>query len=370
MKTLLIGGAGPTGPHVLRGLVERGHDVVVLHRGVHEADDLPAVPHIHADPHFASSLGVAVAGLEFDLVLSMYGRTAVAAQVFAGQCGHIVCIGGTPIYRGLLDPGRGDPYGMALNAREDGPLIEPGGGYAAFGEKMARAEQAVFERGAEGAFGCTVVRYPQIYGPRNVLPTEWPVVRRVLDGRTRMVLPDGGLWIVSRCAARNAAALVLSVTDSLDRADGKAFNAADDEQFTVRQWAELVAHAAGGRLEFAGVPAEFSYAVLAGILPPGAEPHMLITADRARAELGYRAVTGAREAIAESVEWLIENPVTPRTHPVFAPSFDYEWEDRLVAAWERFAAGLAAEVPQPQVDIQHPMPHPKAPSLTADERGR
>jgi nucleoside-diphosphate-sugar epimerase len=370
MKTLLIGGAGPTGPHVLRGLLERGHDVVMLHRGVHEADDLPPVLHIHADPHFAASLGEAVADAEFDLVLSMYGRTAIAAEVFAGRCRHLVCIGGTPVYRGLLDPERGDPYGMALNPREDGARVEPGQGYAAFGEKMARAEQAVFERAADGAFGCTIIRYPQIYGPRNVLPTEWSVLRRVLDGRTRMVLPDGGLWIVSRCAARNAAALVLSVTDSLDRADGKAFNAADDEQFTVRQWAELVARAAGGSLEFTGIPSEFSYAVLAGILPPGAQHHMLVSADRARAELGYRAVIGAREAIAESVEWLIAHPVTPQTHPLFAPSFDYDWEDRLVAAYERLAASLATEVPQPPVDISHAMPHPKAPSLTADERGR
>jgi len=38
MKALVIGGSGPTGPHVLAGLLERGYDVAMLHRGVHEPD--------------------------------------------------------------------------------------------------------------------------------------------------------------------------------------------------------------------------------------------------------------------------------------------------------------------------------------------
>ena len=45
MKELVIGGSGPTGPHVLPGLLERGYDVTMLHRGVHEPADLPDVRH-------------------------------------------------------------------------------------------------------------------------------------------------------------------------------------------------------------------------------------------------------------------------------------------------------------------------------------
>ena len=44
MKVLVVGGTGPSGPHVVQGLLERGHDVTILHRGVHEPAGLPDVP--------------------------------------------------------------------------------------------------------------------------------------------------------------------------------------------------------------------------------------------------------------------------------------------------------------------------------------
>jgi nucleoside-diphosphate-sugar epimerase len=370
MKTLLIGGSGPTGPHVLAGLLDRGHDVTVLHRGLHEIEDDLPVRHIHADPHFRETLADAVADEHFGLVLSMYGRMKVAAEVFQGRCEHLVCIGGVPVYRGLLDPKLGEPYGMALLADELGPLAQRDGAGSAIAAKMVQAERTVFDSADAGAYGATVIRYPQIYGPRNVLPAEWIIVRRILDGRQRMALPDHGLWVISRCAARNAAALVTAVCDAGSNAFGRAYNAADDEQFTIRQWSSLVAHAAGGSLEFVGIPSEFCDPVLAGALPPGAEPHMLVTAERARRELGYTAAVDARDAIAESVAWLKAHPVTAESHPMFAATFDYEWEDRVIAAYERAVRWMNQTVPKPHIDVRHPMPHPQAPSLTGDGQGR
>ena len=53
MDVLVIGGTGPTGPHIVNGLVARDHRVTILHTGRHEVAALPPpelVPHIHADP--------------------------------------------------------------------------------------------------------------------------------------------------------------------------------------------------------------------------------------------------------------------------------------------------------------------------------
>jgi len=38
MKALVIGGTGATGPFIIDGLLKRGYEVTVLHRGVHEAE--------------------------------------------------------------------------------------------------------------------------------------------------------------------------------------------------------------------------------------------------------------------------------------------------------------------------------------------
>ena len=52
MKALVIGGTGPTGPFVVDGLLKRGYDVTILHRGTHETDILPDAEHLHGDAHF------------------------------------------------------------------------------------------------------------------------------------------------------------------------------------------------------------------------------------------------------------------------------------------------------------------------------
>jgi nucleoside-diphosphate-sugar epimerase len=70
MRALVVGGTGPTGPHVVRCLLERGHDVTIFHRGAHEPPDLPGVEHVHGDPHFPESISAALGSRAFDLVVA------------------------------------------------------------------------------------------------------------------------------------------------------------------------------------------------------------------------------------------------------------------------------------------------------------
>ena len=370
MKILVIGGSGSTGVPVLEGLLARGHDVVMLHRGVHEPAELPEVEHIHADPHFAETLSEAIGNRSFDVVLAMYGRVSVIAEVFAGRCGQLISIGGVPAYRGCLQPETVTPYGMALNAREDGPLSDGTEPVPKFAKLIRAAERAVLERAADGAYRGTVIRYPAIYGPRNLVPWEWSVMRRVMDGRTRMILPDNGLWIISRAAGRNAAEVVLKVVDNPDVANGQAYNAADDDQFTVRQWAEAVAGIMGGELEFVGIPSELAGSALIELLPPSARPHILVDNNKAKRELGYVQVVSAADAMVEAVAWLTANPVTREQYPLYPAKFDYAAEDRLMDAYLQASAWVQKQAPDDTPDVRHPMAHPKTVSVGRDEGGR
>ena len=57
VKALVVGGTGPTGPHVVNGLLDRGFEVSILHTGAHESPEIPAqVEHIHTDPLIAKRL--------------------------------------------------------------------------------------------------------------------------------------------------------------------------------------------------------------------------------------------------------------------------------------------------------------------------
>ena len=52
MKALVIGGTGSTGPYIIDGLLNRGYEVTMLHRGVHEIELPEEVEHLR---RFASS---------------------------------------------------------------------------------------------------------------------------------------------------------------------------------------------------------------------------------------------------------------------------------------------------------------------------
>ena len=61
VRTLVVGGTGPTGPFIVEGLRQRGHQVTIFHRGTHEIPEIPPeVEHIHGDPHFPETIAEAM----------------------------------------------------------------------------------------------------------------------------------------------------------------------------------------------------------------------------------------------------------------------------------------------------------------------
>ena len=60
----------------------------------------PGLAHIHADPYDEVSLGEALAGTSWDVIVAMYGRLRMIAQLTKGMCDHFVSVGGVPAYRG------------------------------------------------------------------------------------------------------------------------------------------------------------------------------------------------------------------------------------------------------------------------------
>ncbi|MBI2766928.1 MAG: hypothetical protein HYX53_13585 [Chloroflexi bacterium] len=207
---------------------------------------------------------------------------------------------------------------------------------------------------------------PGIYGPRQVAPSEWSVIRRVLDGRAGMILPDGGLVAYSRMGTRNAAHAVLLAVDRPAVAAGRIYNCADGEQLTLRQWMETIAGIMGARLECWSLPRELATAAAAIARAPG---HVLVDTSRVRIELGYRDVLPVHEGLRETIAWYLANPVTRDDYPWLSDTFDYAAEDALVAAYGAAVAALSppTEAVPPFV---HPYAHPRLPHQARDHRAR
>jgi len=342
---LVVGGTGPTGPPLVDGLLARGYEVTLFHTGRHELPDGPDIPHLHGDPFDGDSIAATLGERRFDVVVATYGRVRLLAEHLAARCGHFLVVGGTPVYDGYVNPNDRHPTGMDLPVREDRhPLVSPDdrrtSGYRT--APIRRTEDAVFALGAQGAFDATYLRYPTIYGPRNPHAWEWTVVRRVLDGRPWMILSDDGRGIHSRAGARNAAHAILCAVDHREAAAGKAYNVADDDLVSIRQWAEVVAEYAGGGLAFRSLPGELpspGWAVIA--FGYQGTPSCVLDTTRLREDLGYRDVQPLRDGLRETVEWMLGHREQMDANPVFVDPFDYAAEDRLMAAYDRCLAELA-----------------------------
>jgi len=372
MKALIIGGTGPTGPHLISGLNKRGYDVTIFHRGTHEPADLPPARHIHGDPHFRETIDEALGSEEFDVVVAAYGRVRLLAEALAGRCSQFLSVGGVPVYAGWYEPTTVLPYGTPLPTRESDRLASaldksdlPS---LKFAQLMVRTEEAVWQNHPTAA----VFRYPMIYGPNNPMPWEWMVIKRLLDSRPHMILPDGGIAIYHRCAARNAAEFLLRAVDNPEAAAGEAFNVGDEVLWTTRQWVELVMERVGRTMELVPLPSDIAVGAAAALSPQATplSPHKILSVDKARQLLGYRDVVDPVTALGELVDWYLEHPVQDTTTiPAFIDPFDYALEDRLITAYARTRGELVREHPQVVGDGVHGMPHPKVPG-GADSRGR
>jgi len=343
VKILVVGGTGPTGIPLVRRLVDGGHRVTLLNRGLHPRPETPAsVATVRADPYDDRSLAEALAGSgsTWDVVVAMYGRLRRIAQLTAGRCGHFVSVGGVPAYRGWTDPWQHDPPGLPVPVKEEADLVEEPG-VDEKGYRIVRTEDAVFAAHP----GAVHFRYPYVYGPHQVVPREWSVVRRILDGRRRMIVADEGLTLHHHGYTENlAAALVLGI-EHPERAGGTIFNAGDEEVLTVGQVVQLCAAALGAELEIVSMPYDLAvpaWPLLTQPLPT----HRVLDLTRLHHQLGHRDVVPARRAVGDTARWLAVNRPPPggQEELVLTDPFDYRAEDALIESW--LAARASVVVPE------------------------
>jgi len=367
MKALVVGGTGPTGPFIVNGLITRGFEVSIFHRGTHEADEIPPeVEHIHGDPHFQETIDEAMKGRTFDVAIATYGRIRFIAESLAGKVGSFIGIGGMPAYRGFANPRALFPSGLRVPTPEDAPLVDSEQEHR-FSWLIAQTEAAVFESHPTAAF----YRYPYVYGPRQLVPREWSVIRRILDKRPFIILPDAGLMLYAHGYAGNLAHAVLLAVDQPEASAGEIFNCGDEEQLSLRQFVEIIAQQLGHEWEIVSMPYKLAKPAHSYIL--NATPHnRVLDLAKIKHHLGYKDLYGVEDAIARTVSWYVENQ--PERGGAIERSlqdtFNYHGEDRLVASYREAMTTLESIPFDTAIDRPHPYAHPKEPGQSRDHRNR
>lgn len=357
----------------MNGLRERGREVTIFHRGTHEIPEIPQdVEHIHGDPHFSETIAAALAGRTFDEVVATYGRIRLIAAATAGKVGRFISVGGVAVYRGFGNPRLLSPQGLTAPVPETAPLADDEV-EERFGALIAQTEQAVFDHHPMA----TVFRYPYVYGAYQLIPREWSVVRRVLDGRTHLLVPDGGGSLSTHGWAGNLAHAVLLAVDNPEISAGKSYNCGDLDQLSIRQIVDVIADALGSRVEQVSVPWEFAGS--AKTLSLGGRYNQLMDLSRLRDDLGYRDVLSAPEALAKVARWYAANPPDAGLEERLGDPFNYAWEDAMIAAsadtasrWQQVGrvGPVVERAASGQAFRPHPYAHPKNANSERDHRGR
>ncbi|MBW2270357.1 MAG: epimerase [Deltaproteobacteria bacterium] len=364
MKALVVGGTASTGPPIVGELQDRGYEVAVYHRGVHEVD-LPAeVEHIHGNPHFVESIDADLAGRRFDLVVCTYGRIRHLAEALRDRTPRLLTVGGFPVMKGWMAVA--DPQHMV----HDAPVCNPGyedhvyedAGVDRFVDRMMETERTVMRAHAEGHYVATHFRYPYVYGPHAVFPWEWQIVKRVLDDRRRHILQDGGQILYTRCASPNAAHAIGLAIDHSDVSGGEIYNVADDLQYTRREWVELIGRIMGYEFEFVDIPRAVAPAGYSYTPDRGPQHHRLLSNSKLKIHFGYRDKVAPEDWIRTTVEHVIAHQpqVDGKGNHFRSSDFDYAAEDGLLAVWDEVMAKMPEAFGR-QHHFRHPYPHPKKP---------
>jgi nucleoside-diphosphate-sugar epimerase len=366
-RALIVGGTGPTGPFLASGLIERGYKVTIFHRGTHEIPEIPPeVEHIHGDPHFIETIQSALGDRTFEVVIATYGRIRFVAEALAGKTPCFIAIGGVPSYRGFFDTSANFPSGLTVAVPEDAPLVVTEQEHR-FSWLIKSTEDAVLAVHPSGV----VYRYPYVYGPYQLLPREWCIIRRILDGRRQILVPDGGLSLMTHGYAENLAHAVLLAVDRPAAAAGQIYNCGDEDQLSLRQVIEVIGRELNHELEVISIPDSFGTAARS-ISISGGVNHRVMDLFKIRTELGYCDRIRAVQAIAKTARWYVEHQPARGgdIEQRLQDPFDYASEDRIIDILADAGRRAAAVANHEIVPTPHPYPHPKEPGLQRDHRNR
>lgn len=247
MRTLIIGGTQFMGRDVAGRLLERGHDVAIVHR--RDRHDLGrAVENLQADRADLETLSRLIRDGRFEAVFDFAydwetGTSADQVEAAARACGD-------RLHRYVFMSSIA-AYGPGLDHRESDPLV-PDDEPNAYARHKASAERALFRMHADSGFPVTSFRPPFVHGPNQPYYREQFFWDRLLDGRP-IVLPDGGSTRMQWAYVHDVAEACVRAIEVPDAA-GQAFNIAHVEQTTQRSWIETLARVAGVEPRFAVVP--------------------------------------------------------------------------------------------------------------------
>jgi nucleoside-diphosphate-sugar epimerase len=250
MRLLVIGGTAFMGPHVVRYLLQSGHDVAVFHRGKSGTCN-DGAHHIHGDRRDLAGFRSQFHEFAPQVVVHMIAMDQRDAEItmaaLRGIAEHIVLISSMDVYRA---------YGRFIGAddvavdntpeTEDAPLRGKRYPYRTettppdsvfYNYDKIIVENAFLEC---PDFQTTVLRLPAVYGPNDKQHRTYDSVKRMIDGRPAIFLDqDMSQWRWSRGFVDDVAwGIFLAATKS---PPSRVYNIAEANAQSEHDWLLAIA---------------------------------------------------------------------------------------------------------------------------------
>lgn len=307
MRILIAGATEFFAPFIADDLVARRHQVAVL-TGV-QFDFGAGVERVGE----SVGLAEAVSAWRPEALVDMRHDSGAGARevlsACAGKVGRTVHLSSAVVYGA-------DPVCPIDEGAELAPADRAPPKVAA----QIEADRAVLAAIGKGA-PATILRMPQIYGPREPTSAEWFFTKRVLDERKRIAVPDGGFQICHRGFVQNMARGVVQALTTA-RAAGQVYHLGEEKLYTLAQLARAVANALDYKCDIYSLPGELWRA-----------PHdhtSFYDLRKARAQLRYRDLMIPRDGLELTIGWLCQSPPKAWSWPGIENPFDYAGEDALI----------------------------------------
>jgi len=330
MKSLVTGATGFIGSHIVDKLLARGHEVRAFARNPEKAATVlpPGVEIAYGDVRDAASLRRAAEGV--DCVFHAAARVTDWGPWSAFQAETVQ--GTEHALRAAIDAGvprfllvsTVSVYDSAAvrsgHVTEDAPYTRDRGAGNRYGYAKMLAERAAFEAHKRGNLVVSAVRPAWVYGTRDrsLLPRMLDFLRSPTAAWVTGYDPLVGLVYVTDVAD----ACILAATTPA--AAGRAYNISTDRPYKLKEFAALVAQAAGIKPPTRSVP--YPLAALAAFLSEGfarliraKEPPSLTRQalalllegnpydiSRARHDLGWEPTVGMDEGVRLMMDWARE----------------------------------------------------------------
>ena len=319
MKVVVLGGTRFIGRAIVEELAGSGHEVLVVHRGNLEPDDMPPVKHLHADRMELGAHREELAAFDPEAAVDCRALTRADSEVVLGALPkglRLVVVSSIDVYRAfgaLNDERETDPVPLD----EDSAVRPNRYPYRGLMPGMDQYDKLDVED-IYLAHGASSVRLPMVYGEHDYQLREEFIQRRLRAGRAR--IPFGaGTWLAARAYVRDVARGAQLVLETPD-ATGHVFNLCEDRTYSMRMWSRMILDAAGSDAELVRVADD--------LLPEDLKPtgtmsqHIAVSAHKARSMLGW-TTSDPSVTLRTSVQWHLANPPPD-------PDLDFSADDRAL----------------------------------------